>query len=386
MACLLRYLNFVPILIAGLLLPSCDSWSNEEVAIAFPNLRFTRPVDIQSAPGHPDKLFVVEQAGVIRIFTNDKETSHAPSFLDIRGKVRDNANEEGLLGLAFHPQYQANGYFYVNYTASAPRRTIIARYRSDPENPEQALVDSETVMIEVQQPYSNHNAGQLAFGPDGYLYIGMGDGGSAGDPIRNGQNPSTLLGAMLRIDVDSEDGDGDVPYTIPPDNPFVGQRGFQPEIYAYGLRNPWRFSFDSLTGTLWTGDVGQNELEEVNIIVKGGNYGWNTFEGTNCFSASNCNEDDFIAPITEYGRNKGASITGGVVYRGSKIPEYVGKYIYADFVSGRIWALSINENVLSENVEIANTNLSISSFGVDSNNELYIAAFDGLIYTFNRPE
>ena len=327
---------------------------------------------------------MVEQAGVIKVFTNSEETAYAPSFLDIRGKVRDNANEEGLLGLAFHPQYQENGYFYVNYTASSPRRTIIARYQADPDDLNLAREGSEVILLEVEQPYGNHNAGQLAFGPDGYLYIAMGDGGSAGDPIRNGQNPSTLLGTILRIDVDST-GEGK-PYAIPPDNPFINQGRFRPEIYAFGLRNPWRFSFDVQTGTLWTGDVGQNEREEINIIEKGGNYGWNILEGTNCFTEPSCANDDFIDPIIEYGRNKGGSVTGGFVYRGSNVPEYAGKYIYADFASGRIWALTAAGNTLVENIEIANTNLRISSFGVDSNNELYICAFDGLIYTFNRPE
>ena len=366
------------------LVSSCSSDLNSEVTTAFPNLRFIKPVDLQHAPGSPDKLFVVEQAGVIKKFTNDPEISTAAAFLDIRDRVRDNANEEGLLGLTFHPGYDQNGYFYVNYTASSPRRTVIARYSVNPDNQDEALVDSEQILLEVEQPYGNHNAGQLAFGPDGYLYIAMGDGGSAGDPFRHGQNSNTLLGTILRIDVDSAS-DGKE-YAIPPDNPFIGVDGFQPEIYAYGLRNPWRFSFDLPSGALWTGDVGQGDREEINIVTKGGNYGWNIKEGTRCFTDSSCSDESFIAPVLEYGRSKGGSVTGGYVYRGTRIPEFTGKYIYADFLTGRIWAMTADGNTLVENIEIADTNLSISSFGVDSNNELYICAFDGLIYKLVRPE
>ncbi|MBX2820969.1 MAG: PQQ-dependent sugar dehydrogenase [Rhodothermaceae bacterium] len=376
--------TFTLLFSAMMLVSSCSSELNSEVTVAFPNLRFTKPVDLQHAPGSPDMLFVVEQAGVIKLFANNSETSTATAFLDIRDRVRDNANEEGLLGLAFHPGYAENGYFYVNYTASSPRRTVIARYSTNPDDQNQALVDSEQILLEVEQPYGNHNAGQIAFGPDGYLYIAMGDGGSAGDPFRHGQNSNTLLGTMLRIDVDSASEGKE--YAIPPDNPFIGEDGFQPEIYAYGLRNPWRFSFDLPSGTLWTGDVGQSDREEINIITKGGNYGWNIKEGTRCFTDSTCSDDNFIAPVLEYGRSKGGSVTGGYVYRGSRIPEFAGMYIYADFLTGRIWAMTAEGNTLTENIEIADTNLSISSFGVDSNNELYICAFDGLIYQLVRPE
>jgi len=369
---------------AIVLASSCSSDLNSEVAVAFPNLRFIKPVDLQHAPDSPDNLFVVEQAGVIKLFANDAETSEVTAFLDIRDRVRDNANEEGLLGLAFHPGYGENGYFYVNYTASSPRRTVIARYSVNPDNRNEALVNSEQILLEVEQPYGNHNAGQLAFGPDGYLYIAMGDGGSAGDPFRHGQNSNTLLGTILRVDVDSVSEGKE--YAIPPDNPFIDVDGFQPEIYAYGLRNPWRFSFDGSTGELWTGDVGQSDREEINIIVKGGNYGWNITEGTRCFTDSSCSDDNFIAPVLEYGRSKGGSVTGGYVYRGNRISEYAGKYIYADYLTGRIWAMTADGNTLIENIEIADTNLSISSFGVDSNNELYICAFDGLIYQLVRPE
>ena len=353
---------------------------------AFPALHFTRPVDLQAPRDDTNRIFVVEQAGVIRVFENRDDVAAADVFLDIRDRVRDNGNEEGLLGLAFHPSFARNGYFFVNYTASSPRRTVVSRFALDPTEPSRADPSSEVVFLEFNQPFGNHNGGQIAFGPDGYLYIATGDGGSAGDPLRNGQNPNTLLGAILRIDVDREAGGRR--YAIPPDNPFAGRAGtHREEIYAYGLRNPWRFSFDPETGTLWAGDVGQNAFEEIDIIVRGGNYGWNVREATHCYEPrTNCPDDGLVPPVVEYGRNKGISVTGGYVYRGSRIPEYFGRYFYADYGSGRIWSLSYDGTSVIENTELANTNLNISSFGVDASNELYMCAFDGLIYRFKRPE
>ncbi len=353
-----------------------------ELEVAFPDLRFTRPVDLQHAGDGSNRLFVVEQAGVIRVFNNDPSIASAPVFLDIRDRVND-GGEEGLLGLAFHPNYAANGFFYVYYSASNPRRSIIARYEVDATDPNRADPSSEVVVLEVAQPFANHNGGQIAFGPDGYLYIALGDGGSGGDPQGHGQNLQTLLGAFLRIDVDNPDADRN--YSIPSDNPFVGNTtGFREEIYAYGLRNPWRFSFDPVTGLLWTGDVGQGDFEEVDIIEKGGNYGWNTMEGFQCFSpSSGCNQTGLVLPVHEYAHNnQRKSITGGHVYRGSRIPELTGAYIYADFIDGRIWALEYDGQQVVQNTELVNTSLSIAAFGVDEARELYICAFDGRIYRF----
>ena len=358
---------------------SC-SQTTEMLEFAFPNLSFTRPVDLQHAGDDSNRLFVVEQQGMIRTFINAPETTTASVFLDIRERVRDNGNEEGLLGLAFHPDYANNGYFYVNYTASSPRRTVIARFEASENDPNIADPGSELVILEIEQPYGNHNGGQLAFGPDGYLYIAVGDGGSAGDPQNNGQNRSTLLGNILRLDINSASPDRN--YGIPPDNPFVGENErIREEIYAYGLRNPWRISFDAVTGELWAGDVGQNQLEEIDIITSGGNYGWKIREADRCFEpAEDCSTEGLIDPVISYGRSDGGSVTGGYVYRGSRLPEFAGKYIYADFTSGKIWILGMNGTTINEHMELADTNLSISSFGVDQENELYICAFDGRIY------
>lgn len=346
---------------------------------AFPNLSFTRPVDLQHAGDNSDRLFVVEQRGVISVFQNNPTTTAKSEFLDIVQKVDDSGNEEGLLGLAFHPNYESNGYFFVNYTASGPNRTVISRFKVSSANPNQADPASELVIMEIEQPYSNHNGGQISFGPDGFLYIAVGDGGSGGDPQGHGQNRKTLLGSILRINIDQRK--GNLNYAIPADNPFAGNsEGFREEIYAYGLRNPWRFSFDSKTRQLWTGDVGQNAYEEIDIIKKGGNYGWNTMEGFHCHKpSSGCNMAGLEPPVWEYGRSEGVSITGGFVYRGTILKQLIGRYIYADFASGRIWALDISDPANPQNTELVRAS-SVSSFGIDQNRELYICSFDNKIY------
>lgn len=352
-----------------------------ELEVAFPNLSFSRPVDFQTPGDGSNRIFVLEQAGVIRVFENRREVSEAPVFLDIRDRVRDSGNEEGLLGLAFHPNYGENGTFFIDYTASNPRRTVIARFRVDPSDPLRALKDSEEVVLEVPQPYGNHNAGQIVFGPDGYFYVTLGDGGSGGDPENNGQDATTLLGSILRIDVDAAP-DGST-YGIPADNPFAGNtNGRREEIFAYGLRNPWRISFDEESGRLWAADVGQNAYEEVDVIEKGRNYGWNVMEGFHCYKpSSGCDKEGIVEPVAEYDHSQGSSITGGYVYRGENVPQLSGKYVYADYTSGRIWTLDY-DGASADVSELFDTSLNISSFGVDQDDELYLLAFDGKIYTF----
>lgn len=351
-----------------------------DIVEAFPELEFTRPVDLQHPGDGSGHLFVVEQRGIISAFPNDADVESANTFLDIEDQVDDAGNEEGLLGLAFHPDYEDNGYFYVNYTTS-DSKTRISRFEVSSDDSDQAVKSTEQVLLSFDQPYDNHNGGQLSFGPDGYLYIAVGDGGAGGDPEENGQDRTTLLGTILRIDVDSqEDGKS---YGIPDDNPFVNNdEGYREEIYAYGLRNVWRFSFDSETDRLWAGDVGQNSYEEIDIVEKGGNYGWNIMEGNHCFSPeTDCDQSGLELPIWEYDRSEGdVSITGGFVYRGPSLSGLEGKYIYADYASGRIWSLDYSDMENPTNTELVNTGVGISSFGVDAEEELYICAFDGKIY------
>jgi len=362
--------------------------SQLQLQVAFPNLLFSRPVDLQHPGDGTDRIFVVEQkTGLIKVFDNDANVVSTKVFLDIRDRINISGNEEGLLGLAFHPDYKNNGYFYVDYTATPPRRTKIARYRVSATDPNLAEKNSEVVVLEIPLPagQSNHNGGQIAFGPDGYLYIATGDGGGSNDQFGNGQNLKTLLGKILRINVD--DTTGGKKYGIPSDNPFArNTAGNKEETYAFGLRNPWRFSFDPVTKWLWAADVGQGSFEEIDIIEKGKNYGWSIMEGNSCFnSPSGCNMTGLVKPIVDYGRSLGGSVTGGYVYRGSKVPEMVGAYIYGDFLSGRIWALRYDGVSQPINTELQNARLgsfSIASFGVDKNLELYICAFDSRIYRF----
>lgn len=349
---------------------------------AFPALSFNRPVDLQQAGDGSNRLYVVEQSGRILTFENSSAVASSTVFLDIRSRVNSSGNEEGLLGLAFDPAFIQNGYFYVNYTASNPRRTVISRFSLAPGSPHAADPLSEHVLLEFAQPYSNHNGGQIAFGPDGFLYIATGDGGSGGDPQNNAQNLGNLLGKILRIDVSRES--SDKRYAIPADNPFAGNTaGQREEIWAYGLRNPWRFSFDRVSGRLWTGDVGQNRFEEVDIIERGKNYGWRVMEGFVCYNPnSGCDESGLEKPVVTYGRSEGASITGGYVYRGSRVPELQGRYIYADFVSGNVWALAYTGPGNAENTLLLRSDKNIASFGVDAANELYACSFSGEILRF----
>ncbi|MGZ4885701.1 MAG: PQQ-dependent sugar dehydrogenase, partial [Halobacteriota archaeon] len=316
--------------------PNAETQHQYSVSVAFPNVQFKDPVGIYTPGDQSNRLFVVEQAGVIKVFQNNESVNNAAVFLNISDRVIS-GGELGLLGLAFPRQFNESGFFYVYYTSNNPLRSVVSRFSVSKTNVNQADVNSEEVLLQVGQPFSNHNGGQISFGPDGYLYIGLGDGGGAGDPLGNGQNRSTLLGKILRIDVNSAS--GSLNYSIPRDNPFVGNnQGFREEIYAYGLRNPWRFSFDPTTGLLWVGDVGQDRIEEVDIVKSGGNYGWNIMEGSSCYSPpSGCNQTGLSLPIWEYNHSIGYSVTGGFVYRGAALPELVGSYVYGDYGSGRIW-------------------------------------------------
>jgi glucose/arabinose dehydrogenase len=362
---------------------SGQTLNDYSVEVAFPNLTFNQPVGICSAGDGTNRLFVVEQTGAIRVFENSENTATSKVFLDISDQVLY-GGEQGLLGLAFHPNYGENGYFYLNYVADNPRRTIIARYSVMANDADQADQNSELVLLELNQPFSNHNGGQLAFGADGYLYIGLGDGGSGGDPFGNAQNRSSLLGKILRIDVDSPSAGRN--YGIPADNPFTGNTlGYGEEIYAYGLRNPWRFSFDPSTGRLWVADVGQNQREEIDLVEKGKNYGWNIMEGTICYSPSTgCNQTGLELPVWDYGRDEGNCVIGGFIYRGSALTGLYGAYIYGDYGSGRIWALQYDGTGAPVNTLIAATALSITSFGLDENSELYFVAFDGKIHMLKQ--
>ncbi len=366
----------IAVLAISLLVLACRS-SDGPVAVepAFPHLSFDQPVDIQHASDGSDRLFVVEKSGLIRVFANDPEIAAAEVFLDLRDRIDDPHLEMGLLGLAFHPDYEANGQFFVNYTAAEPRRTVVSRFEVDPSDPNRSLPDSETIILEIAQPYQTHNGGRLLFGPDGTFYIGMGDGGWAGDPDENAEDPTNLLGAVLRIDVDRPSGDRN--YGIPPDNPFVGGacEECREEIWAYGFRNPWRFSIDSPTGTMWLADVGQESWEEIDIIEKGGNYGWDLMEGTHCYEPpSDCDETGLTPPVWEFAHRPGNSVTGGLVYRGAEVPEIFGHYVFGGWGTGEIWTIPADDPMVGA-TEILDTNLRISTFGTDEAGELYVANF-----------
>ncbi|MFP5352076.1 MAG: PQQ-dependent sugar dehydrogenase [Actinomycetota bacterium] len=308
-----------------------------------------------------DRMFVVEQAGRIRVVRDGRLL--AEPFLDISDRLVS-GGEQGLLGLAFHPGFERNGRFFVNYTDEAGD-TVVSRFRARPGS--DVASDAELVLLRIDQPYANHNGGHLAFGPDGYLYIATGDGGSGGDPHNNGQRLDTLLGKLLRIDVDRGD-----TYAIPDDNPFA-EAGGEPEIWAYGLRNPWRFSFDS--EHLWIADVGQNALEEVNrrrADEAGVNYGWNVMEGTDCYGSGDCESGGLVQPVAEYSHEDGCSITGGYVYRGEGSPDMQGGYFFGDFCSGTIWSIPADVSERTRPIEMLASGRSISSFGVDEQGELYM--------------
>jgi len=360
-------------------------WSGLSLAqpdLAFSELAsgFARPVDIAHADD--DRLFVVEQRGTIRIIEGDG-TVRSDFFLDLRDRVNTSAFERGLLGLVFHPDYANNGYFYVNYTGSGGT-TYIARFSVSASDANQGDPSSEKTILTVDQPYDNHNAGDLAFGPDGYLYIPLGDGGAGGDPLDHGQDLSSLLGAMLRIDVNGGD-----PYAIPSDNPFVNDANARDEIWSYGWRNPWRISFDRQNGDLWVGDVGQGDFEEISFQAAGtpggGNYGWRCYEGDASYNLNGCNGSGYLSPAFDYDHGQGRSVTGGFVYRGSAYPALQGYYVFGDFGTGAFWAMRSDGSggwqTFALGTFAAFGSNDLSTFGEDQAGELYAANRDnGTIY------
>lgn len=377
------------LLVIAPILAQCSVAQTSNYRVAFPNVRFSAPVDLRMPPSDPDHFFVVEQRGVIKIFDAQvRSTSQAPVFMDITSRVRS-GGELGLLGLAFDPAFGDNHFFYLYYTADNPLRVVVSRFATRQDDPLKGDTASERVVIEIAEPYENHNGGSIAFGPDGFLYLGVGDGGSGGDPENRGQNRDSLLGKILRIDV--RPSDTLLPYGIPPDNPFASGGG-RPEIYAWGLRNPWRFSFDSENGQLWCGDVGQGAWEEVDIIENGRNYGWRIMEGYHCYDPGQCDSTGLTSPIIDYPHEADAgSVTGGLVNRaapgsaGDNGPLVPGEYVYADFVFGRIWGLVRDSAGGVHNRVIASTQVNPSTFGVDNDGHIYFCAYDGRIYEFVNP-
>ncbi len=326
------------------------------------------PVSIANAGDGSGRLFIVEKVGRIRVVREGALTESA--FLDITDRVGAAGSEQGLLGLAFHPDYTENGSLFANYT-NRDGNTVVARFSVGSE-PARADPSSEVVLLTIGQPAGNHNGGHLAFGPDGYLYVGLGDGGGAGDQFGNGQNGNTLLGSMLRLDVDSGQ-----PYAVPAGNPFAGAPAVRDEIWAIGLRNPWRFSFDRLTGDLYIADVGQNQYEEVNFesakSTGGRNYGWPLMEGLHCFPQDRaCDQTGLTLPVVEYDHSQGCSVTGGYVYRGQDFPLLEGIYLYGDYCSGRIWGLARSGEGSWHAAQLARADVSLSSFGEDEAGELYL--------------
>ena len=354
--------------------PSAPAVAGLRVALAPLAEDLARPVFAGHAGDGSGRIFVLEKAG--RIVALNADGSSALTFLDIRGRVGSDASEQGLLGLAFDPAFAANGRLFVYYT-DKDGDTVISRFQA---NPERTAADpaSEAVLLTAAQPASNHNGGMLAFGPDGYLYAGLGDGGGADDTYENGQDLGTILGALLRLDVS---GEGAV---VPADNPFVAQEEARPEIWAYGLRNPWRFSFDRLTGELWIADVGQNLWEEVNVQPAGSrggeNYGWPIMEATHCFQASTCDQTGLTLPAAEYHHDLGCSITGGYVYRGAAQPALHGVYFYGDYCSGRIWGVAPTADGAWQAAELLESDAQISSFGETEDGELVVVDYAGNLF------
>ena len=347
---------------------------------------FQRPLYVTHAGDGSGRLFLVEQGGKIWILRDGLKS--AQPFLDVSPLITPDAltnpyTEQGLLGLAFHPDYADNGIFFVNYT-DHDGNTAVARYHVSEHDPESSHAESGQIVLQVPQPFAAHNGGHIAFGPDGYLYITLGDGGDANDPLRSGQDRGTLLGAILRIDVE-----GAPPYSVPTDNPFVGDKAARDEIWVYGLRNAWRFSFDRATGDLYLGDVGQHQWEEVNFQLAdssgGENFGWNAWEGSHKFTHVWASDvaPDHVPPFFEYSHSLGCSVTGGYVYRGAAIPDLEAVYLFGDYCTGRIWASWRDHDLNWQTEEYMDTELNISSFGEDEAGELYVLDYAGTLFRFD---
>ncbi len=338
-----------------------------------------QPIGLFHAADGSGRLFILEQAGRILIWQGGEMLPDV--YLDIRNRVGSQGFEQGLLGLAFHPKYSENGYYFVNYT-DRQGDTVIARFTVDAQKPNYSDASTEKILLRVDQPYANHNGGMLAFGPDGYLYIGLGDGGSAGDPQGNGQSINSLLGKILRLDIDQDD-----PYAIPADNPYPQGQAL-PEIWAYGLRNPWRFSFDALTGDLFIADVGQNQWEEINYLPAdspaGVNFGWNFFEASMPYSGQAADPASMVFPVFEYNHAQGCSVTGGYTYRGKQIPELYGVYLFGDYCSGNVWGVVRDSQNTWQNSLLFENQGSITSFGVDEQGEVYLLLFSGQVYRLEK--
>jgi glucose/arabinose dehydrogenase len=368
------------VLLLALLLPSCGGGGSFSTPtptnLALTNVvsGLSNPLGLEKPPGDA-RLFVVEQPGTIRIIKNGALLSG--TFLDIRSLVNFDGAEQGLLGMAFHPNYGTNRKFYVNYTRDTPtRQTVIAEFQASTSDPDEADPTSERDLLVVNQPFPNHKGGQLVFGADGFLYIGLGDGGiPPTDPLNSGQNLNTLLGKMLRIGVDPPF-TGSLQYAIPPDNPFVGGGGL-PEIFAYGLRNPWRFTLERGGSRIFVADVGESSWEEVDILQNGGNYGWSVMEGDHCFNPpTGCDTSNKVLPIVEYPHTVGIAVIGGYVYKGSAIPSLANKYIFGD-LTGKIFSLTEAPANTWTRADLLTTHLTISSLGQDNNGEMYVLDYGG---------